>query len=352
MADIRVRAFSRDDDLSRLEPVWGSPLQPSAVEQAPTQLVATRGDVVVGLALGRDTRTGLRIDALFAVRGSSERTGSGHGATREILTSMVESRSGERVELHARDLTPQVERLAEEAGFRVVSRMVAVEGSISEHRRPANRPFTFRRYHDAGWHEMLWMLAAIWSGGPGPTGREPDLELDEFLDLACGPDGRPDTSLWRLAYLSGHPAGAYLGLRRQSDPRTGVLLYVGLLPHLRGRGLGGTLHAEALWALRLAGIDRYQDSTASANDAMRRIFERAGCQETATSVLMARSPAGHVNRGPQIERTPSPPLGLHVSLLRKIPMRPSCGGAQFALTGFTESVAMDTIEREGHGSTR
>ena len=321
MPELTVRALEPGDELAGLTPVWGEPLDAADAAHSPAALVALRGAEVVGLALGRRTRPGWWIDALL-VAGASPR---------QVLVAFARAHPRERIELLARDSGVEIEHAVSQAGFRELCRYVNVRGSLSGRRRPARRPLTFRGYQEIGRRGMAAALAAIWSGGPGPTGLAPSHELDNFLDLARPRGGVPDTSLWRAAYHAGELAGVVLALRLGRDRGTGVLLYIGVVPALRGRGLGGALHAEALWALRAAGALDYEDSTAHGNGAMRRIFERAGCDVSASSVLFAREPELEPERAtpPAAPPVRSVPLGAHVSLLRKVPWSP--GDAQRTL---------------------
>ncbi len=229
----------------------------------------------------------------------------------EVLSALADESAGKRLELLARDAGPALEAAAVSAGFAVVHRQVRVSGSLAGVGRPRHRPLTFRTYGEVGRRGMLAVLNAVWSGGPGPTGVPPAVALDEFIDAA------PDTSLWRVAYHRGEPAGAMLPLLVDDDPPSGVLLYIGVCAALRRRGLGRALHAEALWRLRSAGAEVYRDSTTLDNAAMRHLFARAGCVEEGTSLLFARP--GSVEGAPGV--SPRLPLGAHVSLLEKVPIR-------------------------------
>ena len=232
------------------------------------------------------------------------------------LRALVAAHPHERVELTVRDPSAAIEQVAHAAGFEPVYRHVSVRGSLAAVRLPSPRPLTFRRWEEVGRRGVLALLDALWRGRPGPTGLPAAGELERFLDLARGRDGAPDTSLWRVAYRAGEPAGLSLGLAL--DERSGALLYLGLLEGLRGQRLGAALHAEALWLMRSRGLVRYQDGTAEDNLPMRRIFARAGCEPRGTVVLLVRPAPGGGEPAPKpaVRRLP---LGAHVSLLRKVP---------------------------------
>lgn len=308
MARLIVRAPLAGDVFAGLRPLWGDPLDEDAPGCSPASLVIARDSGLVGLACAHPTPSGRRIDRLFTAGASP----------RELLGAIAGALPDERIELLARDADISLERDAERAGYQLVHRQIAVRASLSGVGRPARRLLTFRSYEEVGRRGMLALLDVLWDGGSGPNRLATELELEHFLTLACVPGERPDTSLWRVAYHGGEPLGAMLGLRLAHDLRTAVLLYIGVLPHQRGRGLGSALHREALWAMRSLGVEHYEDSTGHDNAAMRRIFARAGCQTVGSSVLLARGAACVPQ--PALGTTPRRlPLGAHVSLLRKVP---------------------------------
>ena len=67
-----------------------------------------------------------------------------------------------------------------------------------------------------------------------------------------------------------------------------MLLYIGLDPQFRGRGLGGALNSESLWGCAAPASTQYEDSTTEDNAAMRRIFQSAGCEKVASSAVFVR----------------------------------------------------------------
>jgi GNAT superfamily N-acetyltransferase len=169
------------------------------------------------------------------------------------------------------------------------------------------------------------MLTDIWERKPGPRGLPADLELERFVDVTRSGTGEPaDLSLWRVAYYTGDPAGVVLV--NDTGSGTGTLGYIGLVPELRGRGLGRALHAEALWLMRSSGLERYEDATGYDNVPMRAIFAGAGCEPIGSAVMYARDPrlgesGGGRRTVPSKAGVGRIPLGRHVSLLRKVPCR-------------------------------
>lgn len=115
--------------------------------------------------------------------------------------------------------------------------------------------------------------------------------MESLLFTAGAGHGEPDTSLWFVAALEERPAGLVLcQLANHGDTGTGTLLFLGLLPAYRGRGLGTALHAHAMEVLRVAGAERYEDATTVDNVAMQRVFARNSCRHFRTTVIYTRPP--------------------------------------------------------------
>jgi GNAT superfamily N-acetyltransferase len=307
---VRIRPVAETDDLTGLRPVWGPPLNATAGPPA-GGLVAARDDLVIGLALTVPAVPGVRIDQLHV----------GDGADAGQVLSAVADASAEagRIELYARDAPDGLDEVATEASFEVVYRQVRVGRSLAELYQPAKRPFTFRRRPEIGRRGLLTMLASIWEGGDGPNRLPAEIELERLEDVARpSPGERPDMSLWRIAYHRGEPAGVALVI--DAGGGLGTLGYIGLLPALRGRGLGHALHAEALWLMRSSGLVRYEDGTGVDNGPMRAIFEDAGCEPIGSAVMFARDPE-RGDRASKPRSVRAVPLGSHLSLLAKIQVR-------------------------------
>lgn len=293
-----VRVPLPGESFDSLSPLWGTRADNSP---GASLLVVGRHDDVEALAAVAATPAGRRVESVRVAPGTSPAA---------ILGALAAEFPGERIELLVPNPGPDVDSLASAAGFEPVLRQVRVGASLGGLRRPSGRrPLTFRTFAAVGVRGMVAMLASIWSGGPGPTGLMAPVALAAFIDAAS------DTRLWRVAYRAGSPAGVVLPLVEADG--TGILLYLGLLPEWRGRGLGTALHGEALWLLRAAGAERYRDSTTPDNLAMRRLFASAGCAEIGTSVLLVRPGRAPEPAGPPARL----PLGAHVSLLAKVPVR-------------------------------
>ena len=67
--------------------------------------------------------------------------------------------------------------------------------------------------------------------------------------------------------------------RLADQPGCGTILYMGIRPEARGRGLGKALHRAALQRLVGLGLTVYADATRTTHLAMRRIFAAHGCAD-------------------------------------------------------------------------
>lgn len=312
--ELRVRPVAETDDLSGLDAVWGAPSHPSSATIHPGGVVVVRDGLVIGLAVIARRRVGVRVEQLFA---------DACAPTHEVLSALAAANADSRIELYARDAPERLDEAAAIAGFELVYRQVRVCRSLAGLTRPPKRHFTFRRAREVGRRGLLVMLVGIWNGKSGPHRLPADLELEHLVDVMRSGAGEPaDMSLWRVAYFRGNPAG--VALVNDIGTGTGTLGYIGLLPELRGRGLGHALHAEALWLMRLSGLERYEDATAYDNAPMRSIFASAACHPIGSAVMYARD-RGHGEPGREavasLRGVRGDLLEPHVSLLRKVPCR-------------------------------
>ncbi len=103
--------------------------------------------------------------------------------------------------------------------------------------------------------------------------------------------GSYDPSLWFLAMEGGRPEGCML-LSAGASEDTVELVYLGLAPAVRGKGLGGALLAHGLASL----VGRRESTLACAVDMQNapalRLYRRSGFRRFATRVAMVRSLAG------------------------------------------------------------
>ena len=111
------------------------------------------------------------------------------------------------------------------------------------------------------------------TGDPDWDG-DPAEELRGWLAdpvLVTGPE------VLQVGSLDGRPAALVCV---QTNPRSGWgrITYLGVVPELRGRGLGAWVHRHGFAMLRTQGATRYEGGTATANAVMNRLFEAHGCE--------------------------------------------------------------------------
>jgi ribosomal protein S18 acetylase RimI-like enzyme len=100
---------------------------------------------------------------------------------------------------------------------------------------------------------------------------------------AVGPAFDPAT--WSVAFAGDDAIGVVMAQRLPDEAGVGVLVFLGVRPERRGRGLGRKLHAAGLGILARAGATRYRDRTDVENEPMLRIFAANGCRVVARERL-------------------------------------------------------------------
>ena len=86
--------------------------------------------------------------------------------------------------------------------------------------------------------------------------------------------GRYDPSTWWLAWLDGAPVGVLLLV--EAEPHQWEIVYVGVVPEARGRGVAVGLMYQALCHLRRADADGVMLSVDDRNTPARRLYQRLG----------------------------------------------------------------------------
>lgn len=286
-----IRIESLTPELADLAARWAGPAdlarmkEAAAAEPLGTRVVVEDG-APVAVALGATTRRGYRFLAVrwSADRGPRDLPALVEDARRRFPWGRLEAttrRTAPEVERPGPDAGPDdpheraVEQALEAAGFVVAADQVHVARSLDGFAPADADPFTYRPVREVGRAAMLALLAEIIPPAEQARRHESIAErFESFIGAAHRSDGI-DASLWHVAELDGAPAGIVLG---QRFPELGTLLYCGLRPALRGRGLGAALHHHALARLRRAGATAYRDSTTRENAAMQRVFARHGCK--------------------------------------------------------------------------
>jgi GNAT superfamily N-acetyltransferase len=272
-------------DHAALPVLWGEPPDPGAEALA----IHRDGDLIglVGLE-----PAGARMQATWATGGPPADVLGG-------LVQLTTAHPRERFEVliggePARDL----DRALDDAGFALLLDQLHLRGPLTSAPAPPSSPFTYRPVTPASRRALLWLIARVWPYGT-PLDVSPAEELAAIEHASAGPDGAPDRSLWRFADHAGATAGLVLAHRHADDPHVGSLAAFGLVPELRGRGLGAALHDDALALLHQAGASTYHESTPATNAPMLTLLHRAGCTLAGRTkvYVLNRRPAGYFLRG-------------------------------------------------------
>ncbi|MBS1983683.1 MAG: GNAT family N-acetyltransferase [Bdellovibrionales bacterium] len=102
----------------------------------------------------------------------------------------------------------------------------------------------------------------------------------EFIHNQSGVASNPD--LWLLAHLENRPAGVVCSHVYEDDTNKGTLLFIGVVPELRSRGIGKMLHAMGLNTLKKIGVRHYVGSAEISNTHMINLFRIHGCSPMGT----------------------------------------------------------------------
>ncbi len=238
-------------------------------------LVAWEGRVPLGALVGTATPGGFRIEGHSAPH---DRQGEVEAA---LLAGLHERSPGQLLEAYL-PATEDVGWLRRE-GYEPRGRELRVACDLV--RLPAESrsdPFSYASLREVGLPRLREALARCW-----PAQLDLEAELDDLLDLI---EGEPDP-LWAVVALDGVEVGVVLArLFARGAARAGTILFMGVFPEARGRGLAKALHAATLHRLRAAGAQRYVDATREENAPMQRVFAANGCTPRGTWQLLQRHP--------------------------------------------------------------
>lgn len=245
----------------------GAPTQAAldAVEQArPPQgaLVAWQGDRPQAVVLARRVPTALLLDTAWG----------GDAGLLALLTTVRRRVAPARVEAVWKADSPGVDRAqlvrlgavryrAELRVSRALPGGAAGQGTW--------RPFT--SLPEATQHELVEGVATHADAGAPPGA------LLATLRQMASQCGAFDPSLWEALFVDNSVAGFVLPQRDVPRQGAGTLLYLGVHPTMRGRGLGGLLFGHGLHRLSQAGLTAYEDGVVASNHSMQRLLWSWGC---------------------------------------------------------------------------
>ncbi len=166
-------------------------------------------------------------------------------------------------------------QLLREAGFRRISRLAyLLHAGGAPRAESRTAPVEWRSYDDALRPLLAETIRASYRDSldmPELAGRRP---MDDVL-ASHQAAGEFDPALWELALVGEKPAGCVL-LAPQFGGRLLELVYLGVVPEFRGRGVGGQLVARALEHARRRGVTHVLVAVDVRNAPARRLYSRFG----------------------------------------------------------------------------
>jgi hypothetical protein len=190
------------------------------------------------------------------------------GRTRSLGASMVSTRILDEPRFEA------YERALAEAGFAQTGDRVEFESAVRDLPEEGQSPLAWRPLGEVPKAAVVKLLVDVSVGDPcASEADDADAELSGWLQM-------PGTTRVDIGVCEGQMAAAVVAYAR---PETGwsTILYMGVIPSLRGRGLGAFVHRHGFAMLRALGGATYHGGTSARNGAMLHLFEVHGCRECA-----------------------------------------------------------------------
>lgn len=217
---------------------------------------------------------------------SPARSGGDVSATAELLDAVALSLASRGVVLAQALLEPDEDlprRTLEAGGFRHLAMLSYLERELGFGTRVATASWpedvTIETWDESRAEDFLTALNRSYVGTldcPGLCG------LRRTEDVLAGHrhTGRFEPDLWTLLRRDDEPAGVLL-LNADATGRAGELIYLGLAPEVRGRGLGARLLRHGLAASARRRWRRISLAVDEANEPALRIYRREGFRRVA-----------------------------------------------------------------------
>ncbi|MGL4512769.1 MAG: GNAT family N-acetyltransferase [Lacipirellulaceae bacterium] len=167
--------------------------------------------------------------------------------------------------------------VVERHGYRQLAELLYLGRSVPQHRRdrrPDDRGIAFEPYAESDYARLKRVVEATYVGSLDCPGIEGVRSLDDVL-AGYRATGRFNPESWRFAVVEGRDAGVVL-VTPHDESDQAELVYMGLAPWARGRGLGAVLIDQALLRGALEGADFLMAAVDAANTPARRLYEAAG----------------------------------------------------------------------------
>lgn len=201
-----------------------------------------------------------------------------HHATRGVDLAQV------LVEPSQRDLR----RIVLAAGFSHMAELIYLYADVKPQVSPAILPegLEWRTYARADRDLFKRAIEASYQGSLDCPGLNGLRDMDDVISGHMA-TGEFDPRLWFVLLESGEPRGVLL---LAPTPAAGCveLVYVGLTPAARGRGLGRVMMRQALFTTRAAGHERLTLAVDSKNQPALRLYYRHGLKRLMSKIAFMR----------------------------------------------------------------
>lgn len=208
-------------------------------------------------------------------------------ALTEVACGMMAAHGVRLAQLLLDTTEPGLIALYESCGFSRLAELVYLRRDVRQAEPPPLPDGVELVHYDTQSHgQFRQALAASYEGSldcPALNGRR---ELDDIL-LGHRGAGEFDPSWWTLLRHNGRPAGVLL----MSAPPGSVaaeLVYIGLAPPARGKGLGELLMRVALATVSRAGMAELMLAVDSINAPALALYQRFGMRRVTSRIAMMR----------------------------------------------------------------
>lgn len=150
---------------------------------------------------------------------------------------------------------------------------------------------TFEPYSPRQHDRLKRLLARTYVESLDCPGLEEHRDLDDVL-VGYRATGIYDPRRWLFASAEGEDVGVVI-VAEHAGTDQAELIYMGLTPEARGRGLGGRLVQRAIGEAAVMGVDQLMVAVDDGNTPARRVYERAGFAAWAKRYVYVR-PRGAV----------------------------------------------------------
>jgi ribosomal protein S18 acetylase RimI-like enzyme len=195
---------------------------------------------------------------------------------------------GTRVSLDG--MTDAYRRALQDSGFVLQGRRVEYRTPVSELPDERTSRLTWTTMADVGEKPVLDLIRE--ASADTPDGMDVEAGVSAIEDVLGGGYDTLDPRAVELGMLDGR-AVAVLLTRVDVDTGWAGIQFLGIVPEVRGRGLGTDVHLHGIATMRDLGGTVYHDGTSETNAAMLRLFEKHGCIEHSRMEEWQWRPSAH-----------------------------------------------------------